>query len=59
MEENSIIKYIERSEFLREEIKKELNFDKRKYTEFIQVSIEILDSKNLKILLKDIKESLR
>ena len=58
-EENSIIRSIEKSEFLREEIKKELNFDQRKYIEFIQVSIDILDSKQLKILLKDIKENLR
>ena len=59
LEENSIISYIEKSEFFRNLIKKELNFDLRKYTEFIQVSIEILDSENLKVQLKDIKESLR
>ena len=59
LEENSIISYIEKSEFFRNLIKKELNFDSRKYTEFIQVSIEILDSENLKAQLKDIKESLR
>ena len=59
LEENSIISYIEKSEFFRNLIKKELNFDSRKYTEFIQVSIEILDFENLKVQLKDIKESLK
>ena len=34
-EENSIMAYIEKSELIKKIIKEELNFDKRKYLEFI------------------------
>ena len=58
-EENSMIQYIMKSDFIRKIIKKEINFDDRKFTEFIQVSSEILESENLKEQLKEVKETLK
>ena len=58
-EENSKIQYIMKSDFIRKIIKKEINFDDRKFTEFIQVSSEILESENLKEQLKEVKETLK
>ena len=46
-----------KNDFIRKVIKEELNFETRKYKEFIQVSIEILESATLKDKLKEIKES--
>ena len=43
-EENSVIQFIIKNDFFRNNIKKELNFEARKFTEFIQVSSEILES---------------
>ena len=48
-----------KSDFIRKIIKKEINFDDRKFTEFIQVSSEILESENLKEQLKEVKETLK
>ena len=54
-----MIQYIMKSDFIRKIIKKEINFDERKFTEFIQVSSEILESENLKEQLKEVKETLK
>ena len=43
--------------FIRKIIKKEIDFETRKFTEFIQVSSEILESQNLKEQLKEVKET--
>ena len=45
-----------KNDFIRKVIK-EINFENRKFKEFIQVSIEILESETLKNKLKEIKES--
>ena len=36
--------YLEKAEFIKKIIKKELKFEKRKTLEFIQVSTEMIDS---------------
>ena len=40
-EYNSIMEYITKNNLLRRVIKEELNFEERKFLEFIQVSVEI------------------
>ena len=47
-EKNSVMQYILKNDFIRNIIKKEINFETRKFTEFIQVSSEILEYQNLK-----------
>ena len=46
-----------KNDFIRKVIKEEIDFETRKFKEFIQVSIEILESETLKDKLKEIKES--
>ena len=46
-----------KNDFIRKVIKEEIYFENRKFKEFIQVSIEILESETLKDKLKEIKES--
>ena len=46
-----------KNDFIRKVIKEEIDFENRKFKEFIQVSIEILESETLKDKLKEIKES--
>ena len=46
-----------KNDFIRKVIKEEINFETRKFKEFIQVSIEIIKSETLKDKLKEIKES--
>ena len=46
-----------KNDFIRKVIKEEIDFETRKYKEFIQISIEILESEALKDKLKEIKES--
>ena len=46
-----------KNDFIRKVIKEELNFETRKYKEFIQISSDILESTTLKDKLKEIKES--
>ena len=43
-EENSVIQYIIKNDFIRNIIKKQINFEARKFKEFIEVSSEILES---------------
>ena len=44
LKENSVMAYLEKAEFIKKIIKKELNFEDRKALEFIQVSTEMIDS---------------
>ena len=46
-----------KNDFIRKVIKEEIDFETRKFKEFIQVSIQILQSETLKDKLKEIKES--
>ena len=46
-----------KNDCIRKVIKEEIDFETRKFKEFIQVSIEILESETLKDKLKEIKES--
>ena len=43
-EENSVIQYIIKNDFIRNIIKKPIDFEARKFKEFIEVSSEILES---------------
>ena len=43
-EENSVIQYIIKNDFIRNIIKKQIDFEARKFKEFIEVSSEILES---------------
>ena len=46
-----------KNNFIRKMIKEEIDFETRKYKEFIQISSEIIQSETLKDKLKEIKES--
>ena len=56
-EENYLIQYIIKSDFIRNIIKKEVNFEERKFNEFIEISSEVLENQNLKEQLKEVKET--
>ena len=43
-EENYLIQYIVKSDFIRNIIKKEVNFEERKFNEFIEISSEVLEN---------------
>ena len=45
-----------KNDFNRKVIKEEIDFENRKYKEFIQISSEIIQSETLKNKLKEIKE---
>ena len=43
-EENYLIKYIVKSDFIRNIIKEEIIFEERKFNEFIEISSEVLEN---------------
>ena len=59
LEDNSIIKYIEKTEFFREKIKKRIKLYYKKIYRIYPNLYGNLRFLNLKILLKDIKENIR
>ena len=46
-EENYLIQYIVKSDFIRNIIKKEVQFEEWKFNDFIEISSEVLEYQNL------------